>query len=481
MEDDIMGGLGGEGIEEIPDVPEDDFKTSEGRGTRTEDDEEDTDAGFSGLQRQSTLAALNEMKDLAAEQLARIFDVFLRKYKIMASFYQLVTVIPRSYPVSFGEPFTGITSSFNFVNLDVKDFVPFKCVSPGSSYYDKYLMKAFFVLFLSFMVFVLCQNFYPLGILSEHKENTLISVYFIFIFTIYPSISAQSGETFKCLETADLEMTQMGRNARYLKADLKIDCDSDSHVAFQALDAICILIFPIGIPVMWALSLWPHVEKLKNREDPRKIPEELGHLAVLVSQYEPEYWWFELAECGRKWLLVSGCLLSFTAWDKDGIEYPSSQILMAILVCTFAIALFTYTAPFIYDLDDIFAYASLFTLWFIYTMAAYKRFDTLLNELGYEHAEVAGASGLILFTTLLVLCVMILGIVFFFIDLYIGEQGLQEYCVCIDSKTSSGFDYSDGDPGNQGNKDQVEMAAQDNKAKPAGDQGLNYRRNQSIL
>lgn len=196
------------------------------------------------------------------------------------------------------------------------------------------------------------------------KQKQMVGVYLIFLFTIYPTMCASSGETFRCFQIHDEAMVKGGTSARHLKIDPSIRCDTadGTHQYYQTFDLIFMALYPIGIPSFFMWMLWPHRQVLLERDENKSavasaddMPEGTQHLGILCVQYEPEYWWFEIFECLRKWLLVSGVLSPFVAW-------PSSQILAAIMVAFIAVSVFQYTAPYIHSSDDILAYTCHVTL-----------------------------------------------------------------------------------------------------------------------
>lgn len=71
-----------------------------------------------------------------------------------------------------------------------------------------------------------------------------VNVLFVLLFLIYPSCSAKIFSTFQCMELDD--------GSRILRADFTIDCDAPAHKAMQAYAAICIFVYPVGTPVLYA-------------------------------------------------------------------------------------------------------------------------------------------------------------------------------------------------------------------------------------
>ena len=85
------------------------------------------------------------------------------------------------------------------------------------------------------------------------------------------------------------------------------------------------------VPLMYALLLFEKRETLRNqealdREEANGLPS-IGHLAFLVQSYLPEYYYFEVLECGRRLALASaiGVIPSST------VASPTAGLLVSTL------------------------------------------------------------------------------------------------------------------------------------------------------
>ena len=147
-------------------------------------------------------------------------------------------------------------------------------------------------------------------------SNMAYSWLLLMTFLILPSISTKIFTTFACV-------TFDGEYGRYLKADLSINCDSEEHQFYQYVASMGIVIYPIGVPLMYALNLWsdralldPGQERLASRygeirglemalEERKRIEDDEEHkhiksLTFLYDSYEPKYYYFEVVDTIRK-------------------------------------------------------------------------------------------------------------------------------------------------------------------------------------
>lgn len=154
------------------------------------------------------------------------------------------------------------------------------------------------------------------------------------------------------------------------------------------------------------LILWPNREQLTEpREDPLTLPRDLDHLSSLCREYEPQFWWFEISECLRKYVLVSVCVAIFPS-------HPSSAMFMAVMVCVWYILFFQEMSPYVYDIDDVLCYLSMYILLLIFMLAVYTRFSNLLSDATSE--DIVGKKEIFAFKELVGLAAALVTFVFAF-------------------------------------------------------------------
>ena len=156
-------------------------------------------------------------------------------------------------------------------------------------------------------------------------SNTVYMWLILMTFLILPAVSTVIFTTFAC-RTFD------GQYGRYLKADLSINCDSPEHKFYKAFATACIIVYPIGVPLLYAVNLWSdralldpgqkrlvkdhgkeegleraleERARLENMEEHRHIQS----LTFLYDSYEPKYYYFEVVETIRKLFLTGGLVL----------------------------------------------------------------------------------------------------------------------------------------------------------------------------
>jgi predicted outer membrane repeat protein len=153
-------------------------------------------------------------------------------------------------------------------------------------------------------------------------------------FLTYSTTSAAVFSTFAC---DDIE----GTGKSYLRADYSIQCGTATHTSYIVYAAFMMLVYPIGIPVLYTYLLRRHRGHLTrsaaataaaavNAQDSRTDKADLKSTKFLWQAYKPQYYYWEVTECIRRVLLTG--LVVFI--------YPNSAAQPVIACIMAAISLF---------------------------------------------------------------------------------------------------------------------------------------------
>ena len=177
----------------------------------------------------------------------------------------------------------------------------------------------------------------------------------------------------------------------YLRADYSISCTTSTYMAYRSHAVVMLLVYPIGIPLFCFLLLFVHRDAICMQPDQSSVAigcgddiakcakdvaaiqacqsivavrmnqtavdslythsrrvwqlmraienEQLSGIVPLFKAYRPELWFFEIVVMGKR-LLLSGLLV---------FMYPGTdrQLVLAVLLCAFFIALYTFLNPFL--------------------------------------------------------------------------------------------------------------------------------------
>lgn len=132
----------------------------------------------------------------------------------------------------------------------------------------------------------------------QRSEDALRKVYrgywslvVLVTFLIYSPVSFTLFQAFPCDELND--------GKRYLRADHRIDCDSMEHIAFRNYARCMVVLYTMGIPVVYGMLLMRARRVLADMHAPET--EVLTKAASsLWTLYKPRRFYFELIECVRR-------------------------------------------------------------------------------------------------------------------------------------------------------------------------------------
>ena len=145
-----------------------------------------------------------------------------------------------------------------------------------------------------------------------------VSTALLITFLVYSSVSSV---VFRMFAGDKLDNGKI-----YLRADYTIECDSDKHRALQIYAGLMIILYPVGIPALYAGLLFSNHRRVLRDEKSRE-----GYFAGSISDlwkpYKPQRFYYEVVECGRR-ILLTGAVVFI---------YPNTASQIAV---AFAIAVF---------------------------------------------------------------------------------------------------------------------------------------------
>jgi hypothetical protein len=154
----------------------------------------------------------------------------------------------------------------------------------------------------------------------------VLSVTLMLTFLVVPSISTQIFRTFLC-DSFEYD-GDTGEARRYLRADLTVSCESADYSATRRTAMGLLVLWPIGVPAMYALLIRASREALL-----KDISTPIGEAtAFLSADYTIEAYWWEPVEMLRKLVLTGWVLLI-------GEQAEQRRVLIAILVSVVFLAL----------------------------------------------------------------------------------------------------------------------------------------------
>ena len=168
------------------------------------------------------------------------------------------------------------------------------------------------------------------GHLRKPPGRRVIYCFLVLTFLVLVGASSVLFEFFQCQRFA-LPDEEGGGEESFIRRDYSISCTSNRYQMFVPFALIMVLVYPVGIPALYAALL------LNNREvlsDPSAMEEEeahdfprVGHVLFLVEAYSPEFFYFEVIECVRRLLLASIIGIA----NSDSAASPVIGLLLSLI------------------------------------------------------------------------------------------------------------------------------------------------------
>ena len=119
---------------------------------------------------------------------------------------------------------------------------------------------------------------------------------------VYSSVSSVVFQMFAC--------DRLDTGKSYLRADYTIDCDSRKHRALQIYAGVMIILYPVGIPSLYAHLLFSNSHVLRD-EKGREVSRVVMSFSNLWKPYKPQWFFYEVIECSRRVLLTGAVVFIY--------------------------------------------------------------------------------------------------------------------------------------------------------------------------
>jgi len=127
-----------------------------------------------------------------------------------------------------------------------------------------------------------------------------------------------------------------------------------------------VVIFPVGVTLLYFWLLWSKRGKLQGNVEERLEDEDLASIAFLWEPYDPRFWWFELVETARR-LIMTGVLSTI----RPG---TFTQICFGLLISIFFMGLICKLEPYTEKRDTWLAILASSQLILFYLSATFMKF-----------------------------------------------------------------------------------------------------------
>jgi hypothetical protein len=368
-------------------------------GSQTEVDDDSTVVGLATL---------------AKQWLRKRFHEIRAKLKIVITTYQIVSTIPANLQVNFPGSFSALLKAFAVFNLNITAVIPFQC-QQHFTFIDKLVFTTLFPIALAAALLVvgtcdILYQTYRYAVTDPERSRTVDAVkdqyltYFFFLtYLVLPSVSTTIFQTFLCTNV-DPRGEDNDASDSYLIADMSISCTSQYYYKGVVYAVVMLLVYVVGIPLMYFLLLYYNREEIAHRDEKittadvatqtnddlaNEVPWQLRasfraapqqrvmssraqRLSFLWDAYEPQYWYWEVVETTRRLMLTA--VLSVCGAGT------AAQSLLAVLLGVVYIKVYGYYAPYEQTDDDIIAEVGQFQIYFSFLGALIRQKELLGNQ-----------------------------------------------------------------------------------------------------
>ena len=196
-------------------------------------------------------------------------------------------------------------NSIDVINLDIGFVVSAGCLWAGIDFHDRLLASTIWPLVALGLLGVtytvaLRRKSASCEMVREKIRNKHLSLMLLLLFMVYSSVSSTVFRMFACDPVDD--------GNSYLRADYRIMCTDAKHRALQAYATVMIAVYPVGIPLFYAVLLFRYRRVLSDYGANKSKAQPI---ADLWAPYRPNVFYYEVIECGRRILLTGVAVFIF--------------------------------------------------------------------------------------------------------------------------------------------------------------------------
>ena len=268
------------------------------------------------------------------------------KVKIIVGFCQILVLWPTQLQaVAWPKEFTRMTEALKLFSLDFR-VLPLDCAFTRD-FYSKFTVATvspmILIVFMCAFFFVryVLQKMWKVVSGSKEKEalarkyfGYAIKCSFLLLFLIYPSLSGTVLQYFSCKDVGDDNL--------FIRYSIETSCQDDKYKNFRGGAIFFVILFPIGIPVLFLTVMARGMRHIKNAELSKEYAETHKDIIAynqktygwIYRDYKQEWWFWEILDIIKKFLL--GAVVIFVDPGSDTQLYVAiflSSLFLLFLAC----------------------------------------------------------------------------------------------------------------------------------------------------
>jgi len=133
------------------------------------------------------------------------------------------------------------------------------------------------------LLVAICAAMMLLELVFNKQRGLFLTLILVATYGVLPSVSTAIFGAFPCDEMDTMES--------YLIADCSIDCGTAAYTEYAVYSGLFIVIYPVGIPLMYAALLFAKRERIKQPVEEKEKDEMLAGMEFLFDNYKLQYWY----------------------------------------------------------------------------------------------------------------------------------------------------------------------------------------------
>jgi hypothetical protein len=211
------------------------------------------------------------------------------------------------------------------------------------------------------------------------KDAVLRALPYVIVisFCLNQSVSAGIFSAWDCVEF--MQDSATGAMRQFLREEPSIECETDEHWEIKRVAYVFFAMWPVGVPILYFLMLWPCREALVNG---RTTPLTRA-TSFLHKEYSGQYFWWESLFVLQRVMVTGFSMFFFQA------KYTVWRILFGIYITVSYMALLLTFRPYVQrDLNFLAAVGAQFALGCtILNALCIRIFDEIKANSGLQDAQ----------------------------------------------------------------------------------------------
>ncbi|CAM9718324.1 unnamed protein product [Scytosiphon promiscuus] len=258
----------------------------------------------------------------------------LQAVKIIVVVWQILTQFAEAANLSYPGVYQDFLNAVSIINFDLGFVLSVGCLWSDIDFHGRLLVSTVSPLvvvgFLSMTYWIAMRrigNKADQASAVETVRRKHQTVLLLLTFLVYSSVSSLVFQTFAC-ETLD-------DGVEYLRADYSIQCTDPKHKVFELYAGIMVMVYPVGIPLLYAVQLFQHRAVLGDDGADKAAAQPI---VGLWEPYRPERFYYEVIECGRRIMLTGVVVFIF--------PNDAAQVAITLLIAAFFFGVLEVLSPY---------------------------------------------------------------------------------------------------------------------------------------